>query len=90
MKLRSVIVFTVIVSTTLAGGLYGFVAGIIFLGFLGAIFPGPQQYISDVEAREEEWDAIIPARRGSEVDPTRPTPEDFRAIKEFHSEMRSR
>ncbi len=82
MKFRLTIFLVSLGLSAWAGGWYGILATVIVLGLIGFLIGPPRrdEIPTRYEQVEPEWEAFTPARKGSEIDPTRPTPEDYAAL----------
>lgn len=71
--LRLMIVISVLASGWFLGGSTGLLAALILMGMVGAMIGPPKAVEKPVEAPATwEWEKVDRARRGSDMDATRP------------------
>ena len=92
MKFRWFLVVALLAWGTYKGGIPGFVFAVFLLALLGAALPAPQKAVREraTGSDDTQWEEIRPARRGSAIDPTRPTPDDIQAVQANNYTKRER
>lgn len=87
--IRLAIVIGLLTWGAVSGGWGGFFFMVGICTLLGFIWP--IRFNRDIlrDRKNEVYDEITPARRGSEVDPTRPTTNDFAGMKTDRRERRN-
>lgn len=70
--IRALFVISLFAVSAYFGGWMGAYGALIICGLLGAIFPARARVRETSYEDDRVWEKVEPARRGSDVDPTRP------------------